>query len=222
MVETFQPKDFPAIQAVIFDCDGTLVDSEEISLKVLVDLVAQQGLVFPHDQAVQDWAGRDLHVVLQEIEAQLGKKLPERFLETFREHQLAKLAESVTPVPGAGPLLEGMRKPFCVASNAPQNKIRLCLETTGLLPFVDSERIFSAYDVRAWKPRPDLFLHAAKQMGMPPSECAVVEDSGVGLEAGLAAGMHVLGYDPHGRLPSRDGVIVFHHLDELRPVFHTA
>lgn len=209
----------PPIEAVIFDCDGTLVDSEVISLKVLVELVELQGLSIPHQQAVHDWSGCDLQEVIQEIESELGHPLPANFLETFRQRQLAQLADRVKPIAGASELLQDMRLPFCVASNAPQNKIRLCLKTTGLSDFIESDRIFSAYDIQAWKPRPDLFLHAAKQLGRPPQACAVVEDSGVGLDAGLSAGMTVFGFDPHGRLPFRDGTITVRRLEQLKAVF---
>ena len=211
--------DFTGCEAVIFDCDGTLVDSEVISLRVLVDLIAEQGLVLDHQQAVDNWSGRDLQEVFLEIEALLQKHLPANFLECFRDQQLIRLADSVQPIAGARELLQGMKLPFCVASNAPQKKIRLCLKTTGLLDFLDANRIFSAYDIQAWKPRPDLFLEAAKQLGTKPAACAVVEDTGVGMDAGLAAGMKVFGFDPHGRLPYRDGVTVVRRLEELAAYF---
>ena len=208
------------IKAILWDCDGTLVDSEVISLKVLVDLVAHHGLSIPPQQAVEEWSGCDLHEVIEEIGRRLGKPLPANFIDTFREHQLARLAVDVQPVAFAESLLTGMSLPYCVASNAPQNKIRLCLQTTGLLPYVDPNLIFSAYDIQAWKPKPDLFLLAAERLGVAPKACAVVEDSGVGIDAGLAAGMVVFGYDPHHRLPSRPGVIEVSCLDQLRPIFH--
>ena len=208
-----------SIEAVIFDCDGTLVDSEVISLKVLVDLLATHGLDVPHQEAVDKWSGCDFADVFTEIETRLGKKLPANFLETFREHQLPELAANVTPIRGAVELLQSMTLPFCIASNAPQNKVRLCLKTAGLLSFVDPANIFSAYDIQTWKPRPDLFLHAAKHMGVVPERCAVVEDSGVGVEAGLAAGMMVYGFDPHDKLPKRENVSIIRDLGELRQAF---
>ena len=210
------------IKAVIFDSDGTLVDSEPISLKVLVELIAERGLQIPHDKAVAKWSDCDLADVFREIEERLGSKLPDNFLDTFREHQLERLSAEVKPISGAKELLASLTLPFCVASNAPQNKVRLCLETTELLPLVKSDCIFSAYDINAWKPRPDLFLHAAKQLGFEPAECAVVEDSGVGVEAGIAAGMQVYAYDPHSELGAIDGAVTIRELSELTPVFQQA
>ncbi len=213
----FRPAD--SIKAVIFDSDGTLVDSEPISLKVLVELIAERGLQIPHEEAVAKWSGCDLADVFVEIESRLQSKLPDNFLDIFREHQLARLRAEVQPISGAKELLESLTLPFCVASNAPQNKVRLCLEATGLLPFVKSDCIFSAYDINVWKPRPDLFLHAAKQLGFEPGECAVVEDSGVGVEAGVAAGMQVYAYDPHAELDVSDNVVKICDLSELLPLF---
>ena len=100
-------------------------------------------------------------------------------------------------VEGIHAALDAIRLPTCVASSGPPEKIRLSLELTGLLPRFDG-RIFSAYEVGSWKPDPGLFLHAAEAMGVPPDECAVVEDSVPGVRAGVAAGMRVFAYAPHG------------------------
>ena len=205
------------IQAIIFDCDGTLVDSEPLSLKVLVELVAEHGLDIPHDEAIQRWSGGHLDEIVIEIEARLGRALPGEFLSTFRGRQLARLATDVQPVHGANELLQAVGKPRCIASNAPRNKIQLCLQTTRLDHFFEVSQIFSAYEVEAWKPRPDLFLHAADQLGVAPERCAVVEDSEFGIEAGLAAGMQVFVYDPRETQPDRDGVHAVSRLTDLIP-----
>ena len=189
------------IRAVIFDCDGTLVDSETISLAVLMDCVAEQGLHITHEEAMERFAGNELSVVFREFESRLGRSLPDDFLDAFRQRQMSHLEEKVQAIPGAHDLLTGIDKPFCVASNAPLNKINLVLNTTGLIEHFDESRIFSAYQVNVWKPEPDLFLLAAERLGIDPRECAVVEDSIFGVKAGLAAGMQVFAYDPHQRLP---------------------
>lgn len=186
----------PEIQAVIFDCDGTLVDSEPISQQVLVELFDSLGLHVTHAYAMEHWAGRDLHEIFRVAEAQLKRSLPEDFSETFRALQLQRLRDELKPVKGAAELLASVNKPMCVASNAPLIKVRCCLETTGLIDFFEANRLFSAYDVSAWKPQPDVFLHAARQMGVAPEHCAVVEDSPCGIQAGIAAGMQVFAYAP--------------------------
>lgn len=189
------------IRAVIFDCDGTLVDSETISLAVLMECVAEQGLHITHEEAMERFAGNELSVVFREFESRLGRKLPDDFLDSFRQRQMSHLEERVEAIPGAHDLLGGIELPYCVASNAPLNKIQLVLRTTGLIRHFDESRIFSAYQVQVWKPEPDLFLLAADRLGIDPRECAVVEDSIFGVKAGLAAGMQVFAYDPHQRLP---------------------
>ena len=197
------------ILGVIFDCDGTLVDSEPISLRVLVELIDELGHAIEHKVAVARWAGRDLAEVFKEIETEMGKPLPEDFLETFRAHQLARLEVEVQPVPGAEQVLSTITLPFCVASNAPKNKVLLCLTSAGLLKHVPEEQVFSAYDVNAWKPKPDLFLHAAEEIGVRPKNCAVVEDSCVGVQAALSAGMQVFAYDPHEQMEVQENVARF-------------
>jgi len=190
------------IDAVIFDCDGTLVDSEVLSLQVLVDYIAELGLDVPHEEAMSRFAGTNLSLVFSELAGRLNRPLPEDHVEEFRRRQIERLRRDLQPMEGAAPLLEAMTLPFCVASNAPRPKIRVCLEETGLAKHFDETRIFSAYDIDRWKPEPDLFFAAADRLGVRPERCAVVEDSTPGIEAGLAAGMTVFALDPHGKMSS--------------------
>ena len=184
-------------KCVIFDCDGTLVDSEPISLRVLVDMVAREGLEIPHDYAVERWSGCDLLHILGEVESRLGRELAADFPELFREQQLVHLEQEVQPIDGAAELIEAVRASgmkYCVASNAPMKKVRLCLETTGLFQYFDDNRVFSAHQVQKWKPDPDVFLFASRRLDVAPEDCCVIEDSGYGVEAALAAGMDVVYY----------------------------
>jgi HAD superfamily hydrolase (TIGR01509 family) len=210
----------PKIEAVIFDCDGTLVDSETLSLAVLIEFVAEFGLEIPHEEALQQFAGNELSVVFRTIEERLERSLPEDFLESFRERQIAVLKQKLQAIDGAHDLLAAISLPFCVASNAPHNKIQVCLETTGLDQHFAPDRIFSAYDIQVWKPKPDLFLKAAHEIGVAPENCAVVEDSSFGINAGLAAGMQVFAFNPHRPGPTdNSNVRNIQHLDELKPFF---
>ena len=210
----------PKIEAVIFDCDGTLVDSETLSLSVLVEFVAEFGLEIPHEEALQQFAGNELSVVFRTIEERLERSLPDDFLDRFRERQIAVLKQELQAIEGAHDLLASINLPFCVASNAPLNKIAVCLETTGLHQHFAPNRIFSAYEIQVWKPEPDLFLKAAHAVGVAPENCAVVEDSSFGINAGLAAGMQVFAFNPHRPGSTDDsGVRSIQHLDELKPFF---
>lgn len=179
---------------VIFDCDGTLVDSEPITVKVLVDYVAEFGLTIQYDEAISLFVGRDMPGIVKVLEGRIGKPLPSEFVEEFRNRQSAALRRDLQEIAGASELLNAMQKSFCVASNAPQYKISINLNVTGLDKFFTPERTFSAYDINVWKPEPDLFLHAATKMKVAPDRCVVIEDSIMGIDAGLAAGMQVIGY----------------------------
>ncbi len=207
------------IEAVIFDCDGTLVDSETLSIAVLVELVAECGLTLAYEEALQRFSGNELSVVLDSLEQQLGHPLPGDFLNRFRERQIVVLQERVQAVDGAEELLAALSMPFCVASNAPLQKIHVCLETTGLRRFFGEPQILSAYEIQVWKPAPDLFLKAAASLSVAPERCAVVEDSRFGIDAGLAAGMQVFAFDPNGAHDGDDRVHAVRCLRELGTLF---
>ncbi len=203
-------------EAVIFDCDGTLVDSEPITVTVLIKFLREFGLELEFDEAHGLFVGRDMQSIAAWIKDNHGTQLPEFFPSEFRARQAVALRESVLPIPGAAELLAAIAKPFCVASNAPQEKIAINLSVTGLDQFFTAERIFSAYDIDVWKPRPDLFLYAAEQMSINPASCIVIEDSLAGIDAGIAAGMQVIGYSKNASVQPTDKVPFVHCLSELR------
>lgn len=205
-----------AIDAVIFDCDGTLVDSEKVSLTVLTDLVREYGVTLEYADAIRRFSGQDLKLVFSELEKDAKQDFPASMIDDFRSRQIPELRATLEPIEGADELLAGMSLPKCVASNAPQSKIRVCLETTGLIRHFDDDAIFSAYDVEKWKPDPTLFLSAAETLGCPPERCAVVEDSIFGIEAALSAGMVTFVFDSHDRFGAFDDRVVrVRHLSEL-------
>ena len=209
------------IGAIIFDCDGTLVDSEPITVQVLVDQVGEFGLKLEYDEALGLFVGRDMAMILVELEKRTDRSLPEDFVDEFRRRQAIELQRSVTSIPGASELLSVVsvgKSPICVASNAPRAKIELNLQATDLSQFFPPSHIFSAYDVNKWKPDPTLFLHVAQQLGVPPEDCVVIEDSLAGIEAGIAAGMQTIGYAASASQQPTDKVRFVHHLADLIPV----
>ena len=208
------------IQAVIFDCDGTLVDSEFISNEVLASYVGEFGLEMTSRDATELFSGGAMADSLDLLQARLGQPLPEHFTAEFRRRQAAALREKLQPIEGAHELLSGLTKPYCLASNAPLDKCNLNLEVTGLDQFFTADRIHSAYQIGIWKPEPDLFLKAAAAMNIDPAHCAVVEDSPVGVAAGRAAGMNVFAYDPERRHNWKyRGLTVVRQLSELNSIF---
>lgn len=188
------------IKAVIFDCDGTLVDSETISLQVMVDFVADLGVTLSHTEALSRFAGKDLKLVIDELAPLMNRPVPEDFISLFRVQQLAALRSDLKPIEGADELISSMQLPFCVASNAPLSKVQVCLDSTGLAKHFSDRNMFSAYQVQAWKPDPAVFLYAAAQTGVKADECLVVEDSIFGVDAGINAKMQVIAFDPDGQL----------------------
>ena len=186
------------IRAVIFDSDGTLVDSEVPAMDVLHEMALAIGLRLTRDEAHAQFRG----VRMAEIAAWIGARVPGKpadfeseFTKRYRQTITQRFKENLSPMPGAVELLKDLKIPFGVATNGPREKVQLTLDLTGLLPFV-GDRIFSAYDHGSFKPDPALFLLAARSLGHEPQHCAVVEDSIPGLMAGVAAGMHV--FSLHG------------------------
>lgn len=209
------------IKAVIFDCDGTLVDSEFLSNDVLAKYISEFGLELSSRDATELFSGGEMAKSLQVVEQRLGRPLPDSFVPEFRKRQATALRENLKPIDGAHELLAGLTKPFCLASNAPLDKCELNLEVTGLDKFFSPELIHSAYQISVWKPEPDLFLRAAESMNIEPAHCAVIEDSPVGVAAGRAAGMQVFAYDPDSRTKWKyRGLTVIRHLNELHPILH--
>ncbi|MDF3065057.1 MAG: sugar transferase [Polyangiaceae bacterium] len=193
-------------QVIIFDCDGTLVDSETIGVGVLAEVAAEGGATFSPTAALEHLRGLKMTECVERIEELCGVKLSEDFVPQVRLRMAEAFRLRLQPMAGARELLASLTTPFCVASSGPRAKIELSLSLTGLAPLVDG-RIFSSYEVGSWKPEPGIFLHAAAAMGVAPSACTVVEDSEPGVRAGLAAGMRVLAYgDFVGNVAQRHGV----------------
>jgi HAD superfamily hydrolase (TIGR01509 family) len=201
------------IEAVIFDCDGTLVDSEPLANAALVECVAPFGLRMSTEEAMQAYVGGKMADCVADLERRLGRKLPDSIMPEVRRRTAEAFRAHLKPVDGALETLQKLHLPLCVASSGPMEKIELSLALTGLARFFASDRIFSAYTIGCWKPDPGLFLHAAQTMGVAPNRCAVVEDSLFGVEAGTNAGMHTFWFRPRGPLP--ESVVALHRLADL-------
>ena len=203
-------------KCVIFDCDGVLVDSEIITCKVLVSMAGDLGLDIDLDYTVKNFMGKSLKYIMEYLDSILDFPLPANFEKVYRKRTFSKFAEELKPIEGVQALIEKIDVPFCVASSGPLNKIRTNLAITNLADkFTD--RMFSCYEINSWKPEPDIFLHVAKTMGFKPNECAVVEDSRVGVQAALAGGFDVFMYskDNNRSLAGHEKVTPFFHMDEL-------
>jgi HAD superfamily hydrolase (TIGR01509 family) len=203
-------------ELVIFDCDGVLVDSELPSNRVLAQMLGEIGLPLSLEETIATFMGHSMATCVAIIEQRTGRPIPPTFVTDFRDRTFEVFRRDVRPVRGIEAVLDQIQLPFCVASSGPPEKIHLTLSVTGLLSRFDG-RIFSAVEVLRGKPHPDLFLHAAERMGVAPAACVVVEDSPRGVEAAVAAGMHVFGYADltDAEVLTAAGAQVFRSMSEL-------
>src|SRR6218665_2134092 len=181
------------IKLVIFDCDGVLVDSEPLAMRVLLQILSEQGIEIERGAAFRSFLGRALASITEALNVSHGARLTEASLDGMRDRLYALYREQLKPTGWIGEVLAGLKLPFCVASSSQVERIRLSLELTGLLPRFEGH-IYSASMVANGKPAPDLFLYAAAQMGVAPENCLVIEDSTPRIMAARAAGMRVFAY----------------------------
>ncbi|BBC94446.1 HAD family hydrolase [Streptomyces griseofuscus] len=182
---------------IIFDNDGVLVDSEPISNRHLAAYLTELGIETSYEDSLRDYMGSAMHRVHDLVLERTGQRLPADFDDVFHARVFAAFERELGPVPGAAEVLEKLAAdgvPYCVASSGSHQRIRVGHRTTGLDRWFQEERIFSSQDVGKGKPAPDLFLYAAERMGVAPGRCAVVEDSPLGVQAAVAAGMDVYGF----------------------------
>ncbi|MCF1600504.1 HAD family hydrolase [Streptomyces muensis] len=197
---------------VIFDNDGVLVDSEPISNRLLAAYLTELGHPTSYEDSIRDYMGSAMHRVHELVLERTGRRLPEDFDDVFHARVFAAFERELKAVVGVVDVLErlaGDRVPYCVASSGSHERIRVGHRTTGLERFFDEGRVFSSQDVGRGKPAPDLFLYAAERMGVVPERCVVVEDSPLGVQAAVAAGMDVYGFTamtPAGRLGGATGL----------------
>jgi HAD superfamily hydrolase (TIGR01509 family) len=208
------------IDLVIFDCDGVLVDSEPIAIRIDVEVIRRHGWDITESEVVDLFVGRSDSFMRAEVSRRTGRDLGADWDAAFVDDYRAALTRELQPVDGIVEAIDAIDElglVTCVASSGSHDKMRFTLGLTDLWSRFEG-RIFSASEVERGKPAPDLFLHAAGRMGVPSRRCAVVEDSAAGVEAALAAGMRVIAYaggvTPRARLERR-GVIAIDHMHDL-------
>ncbi|QQR68329.1 MAG: HAD family phosphatase [Alphaproteobacteria bacterium] len=214
-------------ELVIFDCDGTLVDSEIFWARHERDLIHEYGLNISLADMQRLASGKHFKDWRADTESLIGGPLPDDFGTRCIARVVQALEDGVANVPlleGAAEMLAAIRLPRCIASNSPRDYLANILRGAGLLDIFDQKHIFSAHDVAHPKPAPDVFLHASRQMGHAPAACLVVEDSVAGVQAARAAGMQVWGVtcaypdirDSHAqRLRAAGAHVVLNHLSEI-------
>ncbi len=206
---------------VIFDCDGVLVDTEHVANQLLSRLVTEAGAALTYEECRKRFLGKSMKTVQAEVEELAGRSLPEDWHLMVRTESIKVFGDGIEAIPHVKTQilrLQDQGTPYCVASSGQIAKMHATLGSSGLLPLVE-DVLFSADMVKRGKPAPDLFLHAANAMGHAPETCVVIEDSRPGVEAGIAAGMRVLGYagDPmtDGAALEATGATVFTSMEQL-------
>lgn len=182
--------------AVLFDCDGVLVDSERLMNVVFAGMLNELGLPYTAEETTRTFMGRSMKSCLQIIEQQLGHAAPDDFLLILDQRAYMVFERDLEAVAGVESLLDMLDVhdiPYAVASSGSHDKMQMTLGITGLLPRL-AGRITSATEVAHGKPAPDVFLLSASRLQVPAEVCLVIEDSLLGVEAALAAGMRVIGY----------------------------
>ena len=204
---------------IIFDCDGVLVDSEDLANTVTAEMLTSYGHQISSEELIRRFKGMKFKAYVDILENETGIALPETFETDVREAMAEVFKKHVKPVEGALKIIKSLKIPFCVASNGPKNKTKENLKTTNLYPHFIG-KIFSAYEVKAWKPDPGLFLAAANHFGVKPQNCIVIEDSLSGVKAAIAAGMSVYALD-HTEKDKSLAIAnkVFRSLEEIREFF---
>jgi HAD superfamily hydrolase (TIGR01509 family) len=186
----------PSDCLVIFDCDGVLVDGEQLAVAIDVRAIGALGWPITEAEVVERHLGRSNADVLADIAEHIGRPVPADWDEAWNAEYRRVFDEQLEAVPGVAEAIkvlaaEGFQT--CVASSGSHEKMKRSLGKTGLWDFF-AGRIFSATEVARGKPEPDLFLYVAKQNGLPPGRCVVVEDSQYGVAAAKAAGMKAIGF----------------------------
>ncbi len=183
------------IKCLIFDCDGTLVDSEYLCNLGLEIKLKEYRITESANDMMARFRGGKLASILEALEEKHGIQFNDEFIPSYRKIVSELFDQKLEPFRGVVEMLESISLPKCVASSGPLAKIKQSLSLTSLSPYF-GENIYSSYEVGSWKPDPGLFLFAAKDMGFEPEECLVIEDSLVGIEAAKSAKMHSVLYDP--------------------------
>jgi HAD superfamily hydrolase (TIGR01509 family) len=178
---------------VIFDCDGVLIDSDRISLRVQTEMLCEFGVPTSYDACVRDFLGIGRPATLAAITARLGRPVPPGWIDELDQAVRTAFTHKLTPTPGIIEALSQITVPTCIASSGSHAKMGFTLALTNIYLLFEG-RIFSGDEVEHDKPAPDLFLHAARTMTTAPARCVVVEDSPSGVQAAKTAGMRVLGY----------------------------
>lgn len=208
--------------AILFDCDGVLVDSEPITMGVLRDMLDESGWAMPLDECMAFFVGKAVRDERAIIEARTGQPLTDAWMRVFYERRNGELEARLEAISGAHAAVQAAQahtqRRIACASGADRFKVEMQLSKVGLMPYFDGA-IFSGHEMARSKPAPDVYLAAAQHLNAPAIRCLVIEDTPIGVRAGVAAGATVWAYCPspqHGAALRQAGAShLFAHMADL-------
>lgn len=186
--------------AVMFDCDGVLVDSESLIAEVLVEMANDLGGTLTLEQGIDMFRGLPVDRCVTRLTEYLGHDVSDNLAEQYYHRSEQVFRDRLVPVAGVEDVLRSLTVPTCVVSNSSRDRLAFILETAGLSHYFGTRR-YAAEQLAKWKPEPDIYIFAAAQLGFDASHCVAVEDSAAGVEAAVRAGAAVIGFGPAGRTP---------------------
>ena len=201
-------------ECILFDSDGTLVDSEMLSMQVLAERMAPYGADLDPCKLHDRFKGWKYGEAIEILKDELHLDLPEDFEAGFRRQQLESFDTQLKPIPGVPELLPRLSHDMAVVTSGPMPKVRKALSVTGLAPYF-GDNIYSAWEVGIWKPDPGIYLHAAEDMGYGIDQCIAIEDSPIGLVAAVESGIKSVFLNRFGEECPYDCVIQIESMPEL-------
>jgi len=207
-------------QCLLFDNDGTLVDSERLCNIGLVVKFKEYGIALDADELVVRFRGCKLAKILDVLSNEFEVDLADDFVGSYRSIVADLFETELKPIEHIEEALKNLNQPMAVVSSGPVDKIQQALRVCGLTRYF-GENIYSSYDVGIWKPDPGIYLHAAKGMGFPAENCVVIDDGQMGVEAGYRAGMRTLFYNRFNEPCEFSSVVSFHSMKELPGLIRT-
>lgn len=205
-------------KCVIFDCDGTLVDSEYLCNQGISIMLEKFNVQRSPADIMQCYKGVELKKIISSLAFEHDLQISEDFIPDYRKVVTELFNSELKAIEGVNEVLKTLSLPICVATNGPKEKAKHALELTDLIGYFE-DRIYSAFDIASWKPSPELFIHTARSMGFAPEQCLVVEDSIVGVEAANRAGIPVVQYSPEGAVS--EGTHQFKHYREFTELLNS-
>ncbi len=204
-------------ELIIFDCDGTLVDTEPITTGLVARMISELGIPITEEKCFHRFAGKNIYDIIEFIQQSVPDLDGVEFEASYRQNCIEVFQQELHPIEGVLDLLDELEVPICVASNGPRSKMDVTLPAAGLASFFPAEHIFSAYDIQSWKPQPDLFHTAIQNMGVAPEKALVIEDTWSGVMGAVNGEIDVWAYNAHQdpRLFIPD-IPNFHHMASIQ------